>query len=140
MTSLIAQTSLVIDSNVWISALVFGGEPRKIFESIVERGDYLVVSAELISEIKRTLSRKFPDTIADFELLLIELRQFIVTVPLGSITIKVCRDPDDDKILETALLGSASSIITGDKDLLALNEYGAIKMYRPAEWLGYIHS
>jgi putative PIN family toxin of toxin-antitoxin system len=140
MTSSIAQTSLVIDSNVWISALVFGGEPRKIFESILERGDYLVVSAELISEIKRILSRKFSDTIADFELLLIELRQFIVTIPLGSITIEVCRDPDDNKILETAVLGNAVNIITGDKDLLVLNAYEAIKIYRPTEWLKYIHS
>lgn len=135
MTSSTAPTSIVIDSNVWISALVFGGDPRKVFEAVLERGDSIVMSPELVSEIRRTLARKFPDAQADFEALLGAFHQSIVMVALGVITVTVCRDPDDNKVLETAIIGKARSIISGDNDLLVLGSYNGVHIRRPAAWL-----
>ena len=138
MTSSIPPTSIVIDSNVWISALVFGGNPRKVFEAILQRGDYLIVSSELLNEIRRTLHRKFPYSLDDFEALLIAVSHLVITVTLGSLTITVCRDPDDNKILETAVLGQSAYLISGDNDLLTLHPYESIQNIRPQAWLALL--
>ena len=50
-------------------------------------------------------------------------------------TLKVCRDPKDDKFLELAFCGKASCVITGDSDLLALGEYEGIPILSPAEFV-----
>lgn len=49
--------------------------------------------------------------------------------------IRACRDPKDDKFLELAVNGSASLIITGDKDLLALDPFRGIGIITPAGFL-----
>ena len=46
-----------------------------------------------------------------------------------------CRDPDDDKLLETALLGEADYLVTGDRDLLAMSPFHEIPTLTPAEFL-----
>lgn len=126
---------VVVDSNVWISALVFGGAPRRVFETIVQDGLCLVVSAEILTEIRRVVTAKFPDFAEDVEALLNVLHDLMETVPLGSITVEVARDPDDDRVLETAILGGATVVVSGDKDLLALGRYEGVGIVRPAEWL-----
>ena len=45
-----------------------------------------------------------------------------------------CRDPEDDKLLETALMGRAFCIVTGDEDLLAMSPFHGIPLVRPAEF------
>lgn len=49
--------------------------------------------------------------------------------------IYVCRDPKDDQILELAVNGKASCIVTGDQDLLVLNPFRRIPIVTPAEFL-----
>ena len=49
--------------------------------------------------------------------------------------IKVCRDPKDNMFLELAVTGKASCIITGDKDLVALNPFRGIKIISPGDFL-----
>ena len=136
MTSLRASR-FVIDSNVWVSALVFGGAPRQVFEGVVSDGIALVVSAELLSEIRRILTQKFPDFLADFDALLVALQQNLTVVLLGSITISASRDPDDNKVLGTAILGHVTEIITGDKNLAVLKAYETIRNQSPRDWLNH---
>lgn len=50
-------------------------------------------------------------------------------------TLKACRDPKDDMILETALRGRADAVITGDRDLLVLHPFESIPILTPARWL-----
>ncbi len=50
-------------------------------------------------------------------------------------TIRACRDPKDDKILEVAVNGSANLIITGDSDLLALHPFQDIAIVSPSSYL-----
>jgi predicted nucleic acid-binding protein len=49
--------------------------------------------------------------------------------------IHVCRDPNDDMVLECAVVSGAQFIVTGDKDLLVLNPYSGIQIVTPAEFL-----
>ncbi len=126
---------VVIDSNVWISALVFGGAPRQVFEQVVRSGTRVILSAEIIGEIRRVLAAKFPDFLDDFEALRAVLASTLTEVVLDGPTVSVCRDPDDNRVIETAVAGRAATIVSGDKDLLALGAYEHINIVRPAEWL-----
>ena len=47
----------------------------------------------------------------------------------------MCRDPEDDHILELAVNGNATYIVTGDADLLVLNPFRGVKILTPAEFL-----
>ena len=114
---------IVIDANVWISALAFGGNPRKVFEIVVKEGHYLLVSEQLFTEIRRKIHEKFPDFIEDFENLRTVLALYSVDVKLGVISVSKSRDPNDDYLLEMAEIASADLIITGDKDLLVLKKH-----------------
>ncbi|WP_309711445.1 putative toxin-antitoxin system toxin component, PIN family [Pseudolysinimonas sp.] len=126
---------VVVDSNVWISALVFGGAPRQVFETVVRDALRLVVSAEILTEIRRVVAGKFPDFVDDIETLLGVLHDYLDTIPLGAITIAASRDPDDNRVLETAILGGAAAIVTGDKDLLVLGTYDGVTITTPQDWL-----
>jgi putative PIN family toxin of toxin-antitoxin system len=135
MTPSTADGRLVVDSNVWISALAFGGAPRQVFEAIVLGGLRLVVSAEVLTEVRRVVVVKVPDFAGDVEALVGVMQDHLEVVSLGSITIDVCRDPDDNRVLETAILGQAAAIVSGDKDLLVLEGYEGVAIVTPQEWL-----
>jgi putative PIN family toxin of toxin-antitoxin system len=54
--------------------------------------------------------------------------------------VRACRDPNDDMFLETAVVGEAECIITGDGDLLALDPFFAVRIIPPREFLAVIAS
>lgn len=126
---------IVIDSNVWISALVFGGNPRHIFERVIAEGWTIVVSEEIFTEVRRVLGVKFVDFADDFTSFQAILQSHIAMIRLGEIKVIASRDEDDNRVIETALIGRASHIITGDKDLLVLSEYETIAVVTPADFL-----
>ena len=123
---------VVIDSNVWISALVFGGKPRQVLEKCVKNGDEIIVSSELIGEIRRIIKHKFTDFINDFEDLLMVLKQFLVYYQIGENPVNVCRDPNDNFLLELAAKARVKTIVSGDKDLLEIKNYKSIKIITPS--------
>ena len=127
--------AVVVDTNVWISALVFGGNPRKVFEKIISDGLTLVVSEQILAETRRILHAKLPDFIEDFEALLMALRLRTVIVKLGSISIHISRDPADNMVIETAVVGQADIIISGDDDLLTIQKYQTIIIIPPADFI-----
>ncbi len=126
---------IVIDSNVWISALVFGGNPRIVFEQVVLNGWVIVVSEEIFIEVRRVLSIKFPDFLDDFGVFQALLRSHIALAELGQLTVSACRDDDDNRVIETAIIGKSLNIITGDRDLLVLEKYKQIAIVTPADFL-----
>lgn len=126
---------VVLDTNVLLSALVFGGRPRQVVELLARDLIDLVISEEILTEMRRHVANKFSaftDDLVKFEML---LEQDSELVKLGGITITVCRDADDNRILETAVLGSCEYIVSGDKDLLVLERYKNIQILKPAEFL-----
>lgn len=127
--------TIVIDSNVWISALVFGGKPRSIIEKAVSNGWQIVTSEQIFTEVRRILQQKFPDFTQDFEDLLTVLKLYIVMVKLGSQPVAVSRDKNDDMVIETAIIGGATHIFTGDKDLLVISQHQNIKIVTPNQFI-----
>ena len=125
---------VVLDTNVLVSALVFGGKPRIAIEAVLEDGT-VIISPEILTEVRRIVHAKFPTFVKHFERLDQLLKRDTVGVELGSIQVTVCRDPDDNRIIETAVIGNATYIVSGDKDLLVLQTYEAIKILKPVEFL-----
>lgn len=125
---------VVIDTNTYVSALVFGGKPRLTLEWWLEHGS-IIISAEILTELRRVVRAKFPDFIDELSKLEKLLERDAVRVDLGSVHVAVCRDPDDNRVIETALIGNCRFIVSGDKDLLVLAEYEWIVMVSPAMFM-----
>ena len=127
----------VLDTNALISAYLFpGSNPGQVLDLILGR-HVLLMSLELATELTavlrrdkfdRYLSRKRRD-----ELLAGTLRESAFVETTARIT--ACRDPDDNRILELAVDGQASAIVTGDSDLLALHPFQGIAILNPQEFL-----
>ncbi len=137
MRSLV-KPQVIIDTNVWISGLVFGGTPEKIIRLFIEGQIIVVVSEELLTELRRKITQKFSLFVPQLALLEASIKEEALLVKLGATPIAVSRDTDDDKFIETAVAGDAEYIISGDKDLLTLGSYQGIKILRPAEFLELI--
>lgn len=129
---------MVIDTNVWLSGLIFGGNPGKLINLFSEEAIIVVISEELVSELRRKITQKFQLYLPKLELLEASLHQDAEMVRLGSKTISASKDTDDNKFIETAIVGSCDYIISGDRHLLGLKQYEKIKIIKPAAFLKLI--
>jgi putative PIN family toxin of toxin-antitoxin system len=122
--------NIVLDTNVVISALLFGGKPRQIIKLVQEGKLTAYISSILVAELIEILVKKFMFS-SEKIMLLEELikENFIIIYPAREI--HVARDEDDNRVLEAALEGNCSFIITGDKDLLDLKNYKKIAIITP---------
>ena len=123
---------VVFDSGVWISAIARRGVPLAAITHGLET-DSVLTCAELEDEVVRIMNEKFG---IDGEQmrerlggLLEKSARIVVTGRISGI----CRDPKDDFILECAEAGEANMIVTGDKDLLSLANYGTIEIVTPRQ-------
>jgi hypothetical protein len=127
--------SLVLDKNIYLSALLFGGNPRFIVESAFVNGHIVYISEEIYTEMRRVVTKKFIKFLPEYEAFEVFLRTNAVTVQLGSISIDVCRDDKDNIILETASLSECEYIITGDEGLLSLSRFKKISIVKPVSFI-----
>lgn len=129
---------LVVDTNVLISAaLQDGTPPRQVLDRVQAAGGVLLFSDETFTEVhSRFLKPKF-DRYVTAESRVAFLGHLVTVAEWVSIShAKLgCRDPDDDKLLETALLGDATCIVTGDQDLLVMHPFRGIPILDPATFL-----
>jgi putative PIN family toxin of toxin-antitoxin system len=126
---------VVIDSNVVISALVFGGNPKLVLLLAISKQIQSVVSQFIFFEIDKALRIKFQFSTGDRKLLFEKYKNASKKVELMKSKINVSRDKKDDAILEAAVEGKCAYIITGDKDLLVLKKYKNIKILSAKEFL-----
>jgi len=71
----------------------------------------------------------------DARLLSVEQYRSICKLINPQLSIKACRDPQDDKFLEIALAVNASCIVTGDRNLLTLHPFCNTPILSPADFL-----
>lgn len=128
---------LVLDTNVLISAALSpAGKPYAVLEYTVQNG-VLLFSGTTFLEIRTRLARPRFDRYLSREkrtVFLHRLQLFAEWVTIEG-KLRACRDPDDDKLLETALAGGARCLVTGDADLLELNPYEGLPILRPRAFL-----
>ncbi len=129
---------VVLDNNVFISALFWKGAPYQIFRKILGAAILNFISPQILEELKERLLEKFklpPEKVKEFLEIIVFNSQIVY--PKKKLNI-VKKDPEDNKILECALEAKASFIISGDRHLLEIKEYKGIKIISAKEFLSEI--
>jgi putative PIN family toxin of toxin-antitoxin system len=127
---------LVLDTNVLVSAIAFGGPPRDVLQTVVTGAHRLVLSPAILDGLHRVLiGSKFRYSVAVADHIDAELREIAEIVEPGTRLSVITRDPEDNRVLECAVEGGAEVIVSGDRDLLAVGRYVGIPVCRPQEFL-----
>ena len=131
---------VVLDTNVLISAALSPlGKPFACLSWVLDNAT-LIASRELVDELETRLARpKFNKYVDDSR-----RRAFVADLALTAVQVelsglvRICRDPDDDKLLEIAVVGRADCLVTGDQDLLVLGPFQGIPILTPAGFLAAV--
>ena len=128
---------VVLDTNVLISAaLLSSSKPFAVFQQVLDSG-ILIFSNETFEEIATRLMRpKFGRYVSKStrERFLADVSAVAEWTAITG-ALHCCRDPNDDKIVETALAGRASCLVTGDADLLDLHPFRNLSILTPRQFL-----
>ncbi len=117
---------VVADTNVFISALMFGGLPGTFLDLALLQSFLLVTSHALLDELDEKLRLKFGLSPNDADLVRAQLQSSAVVVKPTVILEVIKDDPDDNRVLECAAAGEANYIVSGDRHLLQLSSYEGI--------------
>ncbi|MFI5395673.1 MAG: putative toxin-antitoxin system toxin component, PIN family [Candidatus Binatia bacterium] len=113
---------VLLDTNVWVSAFLNKqGPPARLVEAWLNREIDVVIALSILEEIGDVLRR--PRIKRKYQVLEEDVVQYlrliaagVAVVPVAG-TMRLCRDPDDDVVLETAIAGGAKYLVTRDDDL-----------------------
>jgi uncharacterized protein len=132
---------LVLDTNVLLSGMLFPDSTPSQVLRIAQSGIVLASDATLL-ELVEVMGRTRFDRYVERSLRQRLAAELINSCEMVQVTISicVCRDPRDDKILEAAVHGRADCIITGDADLLALHPFRGISILTPSGYLEQPHA
>lgn len=126
---------VVLDTNVYISALMFGGLPGLLLDLALVQSFLVLISPALLEELDEKLRVKFGITSEDMAIVHTRLETFTEIVR-PTISLQVVEDdPDDDRVLECAIQGRADFIVTGDRHLLKLSTYKGIPILTVRQFL-----
>ena len=136
---------LVLDTNVVVSALIWGGPPERLLELAVSGEVALFSSAVLLDELAGVLERgKFIAALASRAVTpaFLTQRYGAVATVVGPLPVDraVPADADDDNVIAAALGARADAIVTGDRHLLELDPYRGIRILAPAAVLELVNS
>ena len=126
---------IVLDTNVVMSAVFFGGSPLRILEAWREGRMELVVSEDILTEyaeIADRLSARHPQV--DFHPWLSFIREKATTVRVRRPYPTICEDPDDDAFIACALKANAKIICSGDHHLLQVDGHAGVEILPPRQF------
>jgi len=122
---------VVLDSNVYISALLFAGIPYKILNLAIKGKIKLIISREIIEETVKVLRNKFYWPEHNIDKFIRRISHICEIVKISQ-KIDIIKDNvNDNNILECAVNGKANLIISGDKHLLSLKIFEGIPIRNP---------
>ncbi|MBF0363016.1 MAG: putative toxin-antitoxin system toxin component, PIN family [Oligoflexia bacterium] len=125
-----------IDTNIWISGVMFSGSPSVVVDLAFNRKINVISSMIILEELKKNLINKFdfsPKKVAKLINRILQITDLYE--PNGTIKI-IPNNHTDNLILETAVLGCAKFLITGDKEhLLPLKSFKYTKIVDPKQFL-----
>ena len=125
----------VADTNLYISALNFGGTPEEVLGLGREGAVQLIISTSMLKEIEGVLLRKFYWSARDAREAIAAIQEFAQVVrPKATIHV-ITEDESDNRILECALEACADVVITGDRHVQQLKTFQGISIVSPREFL-----
>lgn len=129
-----SRLRVILDTNIIISALGFGGKPRNILQLALDKKIRVYTSSILLAELEDVINKKFPELSHNFERTNKQIRKkFKIVKPKESL--HIVKDEDDNKVLEAAVEGKCNFIVTGDKELLDLASFKDIKIFTADQFL-----
>ncbi len=133
----------VLDTNVTVSALIWGGTPLRLLEVATEGHVDLITSPALLDELSNVLHRphltaKLQRVRGTVDEALAFYASLAINITPSVVPRVVPDDPDDDEVIAAALAGRADIVVSGDRHLLTLGAYREIKILTPIEALAAI--
>lgn len=127
---------IVLDTNVLISALLFGGNPQTVLEKTIMGQVSLVLSRNILNELQGVLcGKKFGYRPEIARSIVGELETIgELVAPTRKIAV-VKADPYDNLILECAVKAKVDYVVSGDNHLLELKRFEGIPIMSPAQFL-----
>lgn len=128
---------VVLDTNVLLSAILFGGRLSKIRELWRSGRIEPFVSKSTFHELKEVLDYpKFALNRAEIKMILVqEILPFFAVTEENEFVEGICKDASDDKFLSCAVSAKASFFVTGDRDLCGLVRYKSVRIVSPNDFL-----
>jgi len=127
---------IVLDTNVLISAILFGGKPRRALDLVISGAVDCTLSIAILDELKDVLQRPKFGLSAEACFNIIEELRAACDIISPSVSVGVIRsDPDDNRMLECAVEAQAHFIVSGDPHLLDLGKFEKIRILSPADYL-----
>lgn len=128
--------SIVCDTNVLISAIVFGGNPERIILAAEKNEITIFLSHAMLLEVSRVLRVKFQWQEYQIHETISYLGKLCVVLKPSSHINRILTDPSDNRILECAISAKANYIVSGDKrHLLPIKTFRGIAIISPAVFL-----
>ncbi len=128
-------TRATLDSNIYISALEFGGKPLQILELARERKFQAMISDAIVDEICGVFRDKFRWPEKRIASARVDIAKMCTRVNVSQTLTVVKNDPDDNRIIECAVACESDYLVTGDKHLLVLGSHQGTAIVNPATFL-----
>ncbi len=124
---------LALDTNVLIAAFTAHGVCNELLEHCAIHHE-IILSKFIQDELHDRLIQKFEFSSREAGNVIRLLKSRAILVTPRNLDVPVCRDPDDESILGTALAGQCECVVTGDKDLLELHCVQGIRIVSPSDF------
>lgn len=128
---------VVLDTNVLMSAVYFGGVPGRLLSAWASKHFTLVLSPDIFDEYRRVgheLARRYPGMEESLEPLLALISMNAIIVDAQALERSVSLDSDDDKFLACAVAARTKLIVSGDKHLLKVSGWRGIEVLTPRQF------
>lgn len=130
------QPIAVYDTNILISGMIWGGVPYDCIALAQENKVIGITCNEILNEFSEKFITKFGFSVSETSEVVTDLLSFLQTVEITNHLKAIDTDLDDNKVLECAIVGGATHIVTGDKKhLLRLQSYQDILIVSAVDFL-----
>ena len=131
---------IVLDTNIWISGILWRGAPHRIIIAAEERKVEICASFEILQELFGVLQREkfsscFKASGIQLEDVCAQVIRLCTVVKVNFAVDVVADDPEDNKFLACASAALANVIISGDQHLLRLKKFDDISIVTPARFI-----
>ena len=128
----------VFDTNILFSATGWHGSPYQCLTLAREGKITLILCREILTEYHEKMQTKLGMTPDQATRAVAEILSCATLTDIKNELRVVKDDPDDDKVVECAVVGSAAHIVSGDRHLLDMKEYQGIAIIRANEFLSLV--
>ena len=126
---------VVADTNVYVSAIIFGGKPQAILDLAQDGQIELFISDDILAEVTLILRDKFKRSPEELRNTLLSLEAITTWVQPTEKIDAVPNDPTDNVMVECAVAARAQVIVSGDNHLIQIDGFRGLKVQRAADFL-----